>query len=69
MTASAIDLDRLLNLPERSFRYLLHAMRDEHLSPGKLVSAPHWRLFLMHPADVEHELLRVHPFRKLARIR
>jgi hypothetical protein len=53
------------HLPERSFLYLLHAMRDEKLSPSKLISSPEWRLFLMRPADVEHELLRLHQFRKL----
>jgi hypothetical protein len=53
------------HLPERSFLYLLHAMRDEKLSPSKLVSSPEWRLFLMRPADVEHELLRLHQFKKL----
>jgi hypothetical protein len=53
------------HLPERSFLYLLHAMHDERLSPGKLLTAPEWRLFLMRPADVEHELLRLHQFRKL----
>lgn len=53
------------HLPERSFLYLLHAMRDEKLSPGKLVASRAWRLFLMRPADVEHELLRLHQYRKL----
>ncbi|MDC3956915.1 DUF1819 family protein [Polyangium jinanense] len=53
------------HLPERSFLYLLHAMRDAELSPGKVVGAPDWRMFLMRPADVEHELLRLHQFRKL----
>jgi hypothetical protein len=53
------------HLPERSFLYLLHAMRDERLSPGKVVAAPDWRLYLMRAADVEHELLRLHQFRKL----
>lgn len=52
-------------LPERSFLYLLHAMRDEKLSPSKLISSPDWRLFLMRPGDVEHELLRLHQYRKL----
>src|SRR3954465_5049833 len=52
-------------LPERSFLYLLHAMRDDTLSPGKVLSSPEWRLFLMRTADVEHELLRLHQFRKL----
>lgn len=52
-------------LPERSFLYLLHAMRDEKLSPSKVVSGGEWRLFMMRPADVERELLRLHQFRKL----
>jgi bacteriophage exclusion system BrxA-like protein len=53
------------HLPERSFLYILHAMRDEKGSPSRVVSASEWRLFLMRPADVEHELLRLHQFRKL----
>jgi hypothetical protein len=53
------------HLPERSFLYLLHAMRDEQLSPSKVVASPDWRLFLMRPSDVERELLRLHQFRKL----
>ncbi|WP_242352650.1 MULTISPECIES: BrxA family protein [unclassified Anaeromyxobacter] len=53
------------HLPERSFLYLLHAMRDENLSPSKMISSPEWRLFLMRPADVEHELLRLHQYKKL----
>jgi hypothetical protein len=53
------------HLPERSFLYLLHAMREERNSPNEVVGAPDWRMFLMRPADVEHELLRLHQFRKL----
>ena len=53
------------HLPERSFLYLLHAMRDEKLSPSKVVASREWRLFLMRPADVEHELLRLHQYKKL----
>ncbi len=53
------------HLPEQSFIYLLHALRDDKLSPGKVVSSPEWRLFLMSPSDVERELLRLHQFRKL----
>lgn len=53
------------HLPERSFLYLLHAIRDENPSPSKLISSSAWRLFLMRPADVEHELLRLHQFKKL----
>ncbi len=53
------------HLPERSFLYLLHALRDEQKSPGKVVAAPDWRLFLMRPGEVERELLRLHQYRKL----
>ena len=53
------------HLPERSFLYLLHAIRDENPSPSKIISSSAWRLFLMRPADVEHELLRLHQFKKL----
>ena len=53
------------HLPERSLLYLLHAMRDERLSPGALIASPAWRLFLMRPTDVEQELLRLHQYRKL----
>jgi hypothetical protein len=53
------------HLPERSFLYLLHALLDEHVSPAKVVLAPDFRMFLMRPADVERELLRLHQFRKL----
>jgi hypothetical protein len=51
-------------LPERSFLYLLHELRGS-TSPGQLVSSPEWRMFLMRPENVEHELLRLHQFRKL----
>lgn len=53
------------HLPERSFIYLLHAIRDDRRNPGKVMRAPEWRLFLMQPGDVEREVLRLHQFRKL----
>lgn len=53
------------HLPERSFLYLLHAMRDEKMSPSRVIASPEWRLFLMRPSDVERELLRLHQYRKL----
>jgi hypothetical protein len=53
------------HLPERSFLYLLHAIREEKQSPRKLIDAPDWRMFLMRPSDVERELLRLHQFRRL----
>jgi hypothetical protein len=53
------------HLPERSFIYMLHAIRERELNPGRLLSAADWRLFLMSPEDVERELLRLHQYRKL----
>jgi hypothetical protein len=53
------------HLPELSFLYLLHALRDVEPNPRKVIESPDWRLFLMRPSDVEHELLRLHQFRKL----
>jgi hypothetical protein len=53
------------HLPERSFLYLLHAIREERQNPQKVVDAPDWRMFLLRPSDVEHELLRLHQFRKV----
>lgn len=53
------------HLPEPSFLYLLHALRDEVTSPQKVIDSPEWRMYLMAPADVEREILRLHQFRKL----
>jgi hypothetical protein len=53
------------HLPERSFLYLLHAMRDTHANPARVISSPDWRMFLMSPDDVEREVLRLHQFKKL----
>lgn len=52
-------------LPERSFLYLLHALREEASSPGRIIASQDWRLFLMSSAEVEADLLRLHQYRKL----
>jgi hypothetical protein len=53
------------HLPERSFLYLLYALREEMGSPRKVLESEDWRMFLMLPSDVERELLRLHQYRKL----
>lgn len=53
------------HLPERSFLYLLHAVRDDAGSPRKVLDSEDWRMFLLRPGDVERELLHLHQFRKL----
>jgi hypothetical protein len=52
-------------LPERSFLYLLYAMREAMNNPSKVLESTDWRMFLMTPADVERELLVLHQYRKL----
>ena len=53
------------SLPDRSFLYLLHVLREAHPNPRKIIEAPDWRMYLMRPGDVEHEILRLHQFHKL----
>jgi hypothetical protein len=51
------------HLPEHSLRYLLHAILEyEDGSPRRLMSSPEWRMFLIRPADLESEVLRLHQF-------
>jgi hypothetical protein len=53
------------HLPETSFLYLLQAIAETESNARRIVDARDWRMFLMDPADVERELLRLHQFRKL----
>lgn len=53
------------HLPETSFLYLLQAIAETEGNARRVVDARDWRLFLLDPADVERELLRLHQFRKL----
>lgn len=53
------------SLPERSFLYLLHVLREANPNPRNIIEAPDWRMYLMRPADVEQEILRLHQFQKL----
>lgn len=52
-------------LPDRSFVYLLHALMEREQSTRRVIEAADWRLFLMRPAEVEEELLRLHQYGKL----
>lgn len=65
LRGSAVKEFASFQLPERSFVYLLHALRDEKKSPAMVIAAEDWRMFLMRASDVERELLRLHQFRKL----
>jgi BrxA len=65
LRGSAVKEFATYHLPEQSFLYLLHAMREEKQSVSSVVTADDWRMFLMKPAEVEQEILRLHQFRKL----
>ena len=52
-------------LPERSFLYILYAIREENRNPLRVLEAEDWRMFRMVHSDVERELLRLHQYRKL----
>jgi hypothetical protein len=53
------------HLPERSFLYLIYALREQTQSPRKVLASEDWRMFMMQPSDVERELLRLHQYRKV----
>jgi len=65
LRGSAIKEFGSYHLPERSFLYVLYAIRDELVSPARVISSPDWRMFLMSPTDVEREVLRLHQYKKL----
>jgi hypothetical protein len=53
------------HIPEASFIYVLHAMAETEPNARRIVDSEDWRMFLMDSSDVEHELLRLHQFKKL----
>jgi hypothetical protein len=53
------------HLPERSFIYLLHVIRERDGDAAKVIAAPDWKMFRIQPSDVERELLHLHQFRKV----
>ena len=52
-------------LPDPSLLYLLHAVAEREPNARNLLDAPDWRMYLMSPADVEREALRLHQYRAL----
>ena len=52
-------------IPDDAFLYAIYSLWEEVPSAQRLVSSDRWRLFLMRPAQVEHELLNLHQFHRL----
>ncbi len=65
LRGKAVKTFNAYSLPERSFLYLLHVLREANPNPRNIIEAPDWRMYLMRPADVEQEILRLHQFHKL----
>jgi hypothetical protein len=65
MRGRAVKEFETYRLPDPSFLYLLHALMERENNTRRVIDAADWRLFLMHPQNVEEELLRLHQFGKL----
>jgi hypothetical protein len=53
------------HLPDEGFLYLLHAMAESEPNARRILDADDWRMYLLAPADVEREVLRLHQFQKV----
>ena len=52
-------------IPEDAILYAVYSLWEKQPSADRLVSSNRWKLFLMRPAQVEHELLNLHQFHRL----
>lgn len=52
-------------IPEDAVLYALYALMDQFQSVSRSIKSLRWRVFLMRPSDVEHELVNLHQFRRL----
>jgi len=53
------------HLPDEALLYVLHDLAGETASTEKILTDVRWRRFLLSPAELEAELLRLHQLRKL----
>jgi len=52
-------------IPENALLYAVYSLWEQMPSADRLISSDRWRLFLMGPSHVEHELLNLHQFHRL----
>jgi hypothetical protein len=52
-------------IPEDAVLFALYSLMDQVQSVSRSIKSPRWRVFLMTPSDVEHELVNLHQFRRL----
>lgn len=53
------------HLPDAALLYLLHAMTELEPNADRMLRAADWRLYLLSPAAVQHELFRLHQLGRL----
>jgi hypothetical protein len=54
------------HLPDESFVYLLHVMKEGEHNPRRVIDSPDWRMYFLDGGDVEREVLRLHQFHRLS---
>lgn len=52
-------------IPEDAVLYAIYSLWNSTPNADRMISSPRWHQFLMKPAQVEHELLNLHQFRRL----
>lgn len=71
----AVDFDLLVgsvhreltsyHLADDAFLYVLHAIHQREQNGQRMMTSDEWKMFMMSPSDVEHDLFRLHQFRRL----
>jgi Putative inner membrane protein (DUF1819) len=65
VSGAAVKRFAAYRLPDDSFLYLLHAITQSQPNAQRLIEVEDWHMYLMNASDVEHELLRLHQYKKL----
>ena len=52
-------------IPDDAMLYAIYSLRDSLKNLDQFSSSDRWKLFLLHPPQVEQELLNLHQFRRL----
>ena len=52
-------------IPENAILYAIYSLWQDTPSADRLIKSDRWKLFMMNPAQVEHELLNFHQFHRL----
>ncbi|MBJ6799743.1 BrxA family protein [Geomonas propionica] len=65
LTGAATRQFNNYHLSQESFLFILYSLSDREENPRNIIDAPEWRLFLMSPSQVEHELMELHQYQQV----